>query len=152
MASSVWLEGPERALDDAGKTTIGAPLDFSVLRQALLPVGPESFLTSPSRSAPDLFQKTMPCRIFDAHHHFWDLSLQMFIDPCSVLMFGLITAASVVSIGQNLNNQTATLKMPYRLFMAPLWLSMALLTLDHALQLRYTLRQGRANDKQTTLA
>jgi hypothetical protein len=42
--------------------------------------------------------------------------------------------------------------MPYWLFMAPLTLGMALLTLEHALQLRDTLRQGRANDKQTTLA
>ncbi len=29
---------------------------------------------------------------------------------------------------------------------------MAMLTLDHALQLRCTLRQGQANEKQTTLA
>ena len=69
----------------------------------------------------------MPRRSFEAHHHFWDLSLQMFIYLCSVLMFDLITAASVVSIGQNLNNQTATLEMSYWLFMAPLTLGMALL-------------------------
>jgi hypothetical protein len=152
MASPVWLEGPERALGDTGKTTIGAPLDFSIPRLDSQAGRPESFSTRPSRSAPNLFQKAMPRRIFEAHHHFWDLSLQMFIDLCSVLMFDLITAASVVSIGQNLNNQTATLEMPHWLFMAPLTLGMALLTLEHALQLRCTLRQGRANDKQTTLA
>ncbi|MCE2878382.1 MAG: TRAP transporter small permease [Comamonadaceae bacterium] len=78
--------------------------------------------------------------------------LQVFIDLCSVMMFGLITAASVISIGQNLDNQTATLEMPYWLFMAPLTLGMALLTLEYVLQLRRTLRQGRASDKQTTLA
>ncbi len=79
-------------------------------------------------------------------------ALQLFIDLCAVMMFGLITAASVISIGQNLNNQTATLEMPYWLFMAPLTLGMALLTLEYVLQLRRTLRQGRASDKQTTLA
>ena len=78
--------------------------------------------------------------------------LQVFIDLCSVMMFGLITAASVISIGQNLDNQTATREMPYWLFMAPLTLGMALLTLEYVLQLRRTLRQGRASDKQTTLA
>lgn len=78
--------------------------------------------------------------------------LQVFIDLCSVMMFGLITAASVISIGQNLDNQTATLEMPYWLFMAPLTLGMALLTLEYVLQLRRTLRQGRASAKQTTLA
>jgi hypothetical protein len=47
MASPVWLEGPERALGDAGKTTIGAPLDFSILRLGLLGVRPESFFDTP---------------------------------------------------------------------------------------------------------
>ncbi len=47
MASPVWLEGPERALGDAWKTTIGAPLDFSILRLGLLGVRPESFFDTP---------------------------------------------------------------------------------------------------------
>jgi TRAP-type C4-dicarboxylate transport system permease small subunit len=78
--------------------------------------------------------------------------LQVVIDMCAVAMFGLITAASVASIFQNLGNQTATLEMPYWLFMAPLALGMALLTLEYLLQLVRTLRQGHADDKQTTLA
>lgn len=79
-------------------------------------------------------------------------ALQILIDVCAVAMFGLITAASVTSIFQNLGNQTATLEMPYWLFMAPLTLGMALLTLEYLLQLVRTLRQGHADDKQTTLA
>ncbi|MEY4711990.1 MAG: hypothetical protein RIS88_1440 [Pseudomonadota bacterium] len=79
-------------------------------------------------------------------------ALQILIDVCAVAMFGLITAASVTSIFQNLGNQTATLEMPYWLFMAPLALGMALLTLEYLLQLARTWRQGHADDKQTTLA
>lgn len=78
--------------------------------------------------------------------------LQLLIDLCAVAMFGLITVASLVSIGQNLNNQTATLEMPYWLFMAPMTLGMALLTLEYVLQLLRTIRQRRADDKHTTLA
>lgn len=79
-------------------------------------------------------------------------ALQVLIDVCAVGMFGLMTLASLNSIGQNLNNQTATLEMPYWLFMAPLTVGMALLTLEYFLQLLRTLRQGRADEKNTTLA
>jgi TRAP-type C4-dicarboxylate transport system permease small subunit len=78
--------------------------------------------------------------------------LQVFIDLCAAGMFGLMAVAAVVAIGQNLNNQTATLEMPYWLFMAPLAVGMALLTVESLLQLVRTLRQRRADDKQTTLA
>lgn len=78
--------------------------------------------------------------------------LQVFIEFCAVGMFGLMAVAAAVSISQNLNNQTATLEMPYWLFMAPLLVGMALLTLESLLQLVRTVRQRRADDKQTTLA
>jgi len=78
--------------------------------------------------------------------------LQVFIELCAVVMFGLMAVAAAVSISQNLNNQTATLEMPYWLFMAPLAVGMALLTLESLIQLVRTVRQRRADDKQTTLA
>lgn len=78
--------------------------------------------------------------------------LQVFIELCAVGMFGLMAVAAAVSISQNLNNQTATLEMPYWLFMAPLLVGMALLALESLLQLVRTVRQRRADDKQTTLA
>ncbi|MEY4645942.1 MAG: hypothetical protein RLZZ596_2773 [Pseudomonadota bacterium] len=78
--------------------------------------------------------------------------LQVLIELCSVFMFGLISVASAVSIRLNMDNQTATLEMPYWLFMAPLTLGMSLLTLEYVLQLRRTLQQGHADAKQTTLA
>ena len=79
-------------------------------------------------------------------------ALQLMIDLAAVALFVLMAAAAVVSIGNNLNNQTATLEMPYWLFMAPLALGMVLLTLESLAQLRRTWRQGRADDKHTTLA
>ncbi|MFN9279133.1 MAG: TRAP transporter small permease [Betaproteobacteria bacterium] len=78
--------------------------------------------------------------------------LQVFIELCAVVMFGLRAVAAALSISQNLNNQTATLEMPYWLFMAPLLVGMALLTLESLQQLVRTVRQRRADDKQTTLA
>lgn len=78
-------------------------------------------------------------------------ALQLLIDACAVGLFGLFTVASIVSIRSNLDNQTATLEMPYWLFMAPLTLGMGLLTLESLLQLLRTLRLGHAEAKQTTL-
>lgn len=79
-------------------------------------------------------------------------ALQVLIEVCAMALFGLMTAASVDSIANNLNNQTATLEMPYWLFMAPLTLGMALLTLEHLALLVALLRRGQAVDKHTTLA
>ena len=90
------------------------------------------------------FQALLPPRL--------RFALQVFIELCAVGMFGLMTVAAAVAISQNLNNQTATLEMPYWLFMAPLLLGMALLTLESLVQLVRTLRQRHADDKQTTLA
>jgi TRAP-type C4-dicarboxylate transport system permease small subunit len=67
-------------------------------------------------------------------------------------MFGLMAVASVVSILANLDNQTATLEMPYWLFMGPMTVGMTLLTLESAAELLRTLRQRRADDKHTSLA
>lgn len=79
-------------------------------------------------------------------------ALQVLIDLCAVAMFGLMAVASAVSILANLDNQTATLEMPYWLFMGPMTVGMTLLTLESAAELLRTLRQGRADDKRTSLA
>jgi TRAP-type C4-dicarboxylate transport system permease small subunit len=79
-------------------------------------------------------------------------ALQALIEVTAVMLFATMTVASVDSIVQNLDNQTATLEMPYWLFMAPLTLGMSMLTLEHLLLLAQTLRRGRAYEKHTTLA
>jgi TRAP-type C4-dicarboxylate transport system permease small subunit len=74
------------------------------------------------------------------------------VEAAAAGLFGLMVVASMVSIRNNLDNQTATLEMPYWLFMLPLTVGMLLLTLEHALLLVKTLRRGRAADKSTTLS
>ena len=79
-------------------------------------------------------------------------AMQLLIETLAVALFGLMAVASAISIANNLDNQTATLEMPYWLFMAPLTVGMALLTMEHGLALVQAVRRGRAADKHTTLA
>ena len=90
------------------------------------------------------FQALLPARL--------RFTVQLLIESAAAGMFALMAVASVVSISNNLNNQTATLEMPYWLFMAPMTIGMTLLTLESLAQLRRTWRQGHADNKQTTLA
>jgi TRAP-type C4-dicarboxylate transport system permease small subunit len=53
--------------------------------------------------------------------------LQLVIEALGVLVFAYMAYAAVATILNNLNNRTATLEMPFWLFMAPLALGMALL-------------------------
>lgn len=78
--------------------------------------------------------------------------LQALIELCAVLLFALMTVASIDSIAKNWDNQTATLEMPYWLFMGPLTVGMAMLTLEHMILLVQAVRRGQASDKLTTLA
>ena len=55
----------------------------------------------------------------------------------------LICAASLVSIRNNLDNQTATLEMPFWLFMGPLAAGSALLVVETAAMLAHTWRAAR---------
>jgi TRAP-type C4-dicarboxylate transport system permease small subunit len=77
--------------------------------------------------------------------------LQLTIDLSGVAVFLVILVAAVVTIGNNLENQTATLEMPFWLFMGPLAAGAALLVIETAAVFVHTLRRGRPEDKQTTL-
>ncbi|MBL8341549.1 MAG: TRAP transporter small permease subunit, partial [Rubrivivax sp.] len=78
--------------------------------------------------------------------------LQMFIELAGIAFFGLMAVAAVVTIGNNLNNRTATLEMPFWLFMAPLVVGMALLSVETAARLVHTWKRGHAEDKHTVLS
>lgn len=78
--------------------------------------------------------------------------LQLFIELSGIALFGFLGYAAFVTIGNNMSNQTATLEMPFWLFMAPLALGTVFLALETALTLRHTWRRGRPEDKQTTLS
>jgi TRAP-type C4-dicarboxylate transport system permease small subunit len=78
-------------------------------------------------------------------------TLQLLIEACGVLVFALFLVAAVVTIRNNLQNQTATLEMPFWLFMAPLALGAALLMLETTVMLSHTWQRKRPEEKRTTL-
>ena len=77
--------------------------------------------------------------------------LQMAIELIGVAVFAVFFVASVVTIANNLKNQTATLEMPFWLFMGPLALGSLLLIVETAAMFIHTLRRGRPEAKQTVL-
>ena len=77
--------------------------------------------------------------------------LQLVIELAGVAMFATLFVAGVVTIGNNLNNQTATLEMPFWLFMGPLVVGTLLLVVETAAMFVHTLRRGRPEAKQTVL-
>jgi TRAP-type C4-dicarboxylate transport system permease small subunit len=89
------------------------------------------------------FQGALPARLR------W--YLQMTIEVAGIVMFGVIFMAAAITIGDNLDNQTPTLEMPFWLFMAPLLVGSLLLMLETAMQFLHTLKRRRPEDKHTVL-
>ena len=77
--------------------------------------------------------------------------LQLFIEICGVLFFSYMSFAACVSISKNLSNQTATLEMPFWLFMGPMAIGMACLAVETFAQFIRTLSNRKADEKSTTL-
>jgi TRAP-type C4-dicarboxylate transport system permease small subunit len=77
--------------------------------------------------------------------------LQLGIELAGITMFAVMFVAAVVTIGKNLQNQTATLEMPFWLFMGPLAVGALLLTLETGAMFLHTLRRRRPEAKQTVL-
>ena len=89
------------------------------------------------------FQGALPARLR------W--YLQMTIEVAGIVMFGVIFMAATITIGDNLENQTPTLEMPFWLFMAPLLVGSLLLMLETAMQFLHTLKRRRPEEKHTVL-
>lgn len=77
--------------------------------------------------------------------------LQLAIELAGIGLFLLLAVAAVVTIRNNLTNQTATLEMPFWLFMAPLALGAPLLALETGAKLVHTWRRKRPEEKHTVL-
>lgn len=77
--------------------------------------------------------------------------LQLAIEVSGIALFLLIAVAAVVTISKNMQNQTATLEMPFWLFMAPLAVGSLLLAVETTAMLVHTWRRKRPEDKHTTL-
>jgi TRAP-type C4-dicarboxylate transport system permease small subunit len=78
--------------------------------------------------------------------------LQLLIDVSGVVVFAVFLVASLVTIAGNLDNQTATLELPFWLFMGPLAIGSALMVIETSVTLRRSWRRGRPEAKQTTLS
>ena len=77
--------------------------------------------------------------------------LQLLIEVAGIAVFGFFSYAAAFTIANNMNNQTATLEMPFWLFMAPQLLGSLLLLFATVVIFVRTLRRGRPDDKHTTL-
>ena len=77
--------------------------------------------------------------------------LQLVIDLSGVAMFAVLLAAGIVTIRNNLDNQTATLEMPFWLFMGPLVLGALMLVIETLAVFVKTYRRHRPEEKRTTL-
>lgn len=78
--------------------------------------------------------------------------LQLAIELAGIGLFLLLAVAAMVTIRNNLANQTATLEMPFWLFMAPLALGAPLLALETGAKLVHTWRRRRPEEKHTVLS
>ncbi len=77
--------------------------------------------------------------------------LQLGIELSGIAMFGVLCVAAVITIGKNLQNQTATLEMPFWLFMGPLAVGALLLVVETLAMFVHTWRRRRPEEKQTVL-
>ena len=77
--------------------------------------------------------------------------LQLAIELSGAAFFALLLVAASVTIRNNLQNQTATLEMPFWLFMGPVAVGSLLLVVETLLMLVHTWRRRRPEDKQTVL-
>jgi TRAP-type C4-dicarboxylate transport system permease small subunit len=78
-------------------------------------------------------------------------SVQLLIEGAGTLFFGTVSVFAMLTISRNLDNQTATLEMPFPLFMAPLALGAGLLALETFVVMVERLRAGHAMAKSTNL-
>ena len=77
--------------------------------------------------------------------------LQLLVELSGVAFFALLLVASAITIRNNLQNQTATLEMPFWLFMGPVAVGSLLLVIETLAMLLHTWRRRRPEDKQTVL-
>jgi len=79
-------------------------------------------------------------------------ALQVLVEATGVVFYLVLFAASTITVARNLDNQTATLEMPFLLFFAPLVIGSALLAIETAIGCVERVRGHRPAAKNTTLA
>jgi len=76
---------------------------------------------------------------------------QMVVELSGIIFFVTVGISALVTISRNLDNQTATLEMPFPIFMAPLALGMVLLAIETSMVLLHLIKSGHADAKTTNL-
>lgn len=77
--------------------------------------------------------------------------LQLAIEVSGVALFGYLTYAAVGTISRNISSSTATLEMPFLVFMGPLALGAAMLSFASLILFWQTWTRGKPDAKSTTL-
>ena len=77
--------------------------------------------------------------------------LQLLIELSGVIVFGVLCAASMVTISRNMNSVTPVMEMPFWLFMGPLAAGSLLLVVETLVMLVHTWRKRRPEENQTVL-
>ena len=77
--------------------------------------------------------------------------LQLAIELCGVAVFGILFAATLITISRNLNSETPVLQIPFWLFFGPLAVGSLLLAIETLAMLLHTWRRRRPEAKQTVL-
>ena len=77
--------------------------------------------------------------------------LQLAIELSGAAFFAVLFVAAVVTIRNNLQNQTAVMELPFWLFMGPLAVGSLLLVIETLMMFSHTWRRRRPEDKQTVL-
>ena len=77
--------------------------------------------------------------------------LQLAIELSGAAFFAVLFVAAVVTIRNNLQNQTAVMELPFWLFMGPLAVGSLLLVVETLMMFAHTWRRRRPEDKQTVL-
>ena len=77
--------------------------------------------------------------------------LQLLIELSGAVFFAVLFVAGVVTIRNNLQNQTAVMELPFWLFMGPLAIGSLLLVIETLMMLVHTWRRRRPEEKHTVL-
>ena len=77
--------------------------------------------------------------------------LQLLIEVSGAVFFAVLFAAAVVTIRNNLQNQTAVMELPFWLFMGPLAIGSLLLVIETLMMLVHTWQRRRPEEKRTVL-
>lgn len=77
--------------------------------------------------------------------------LQLLIEVSGAVFFAVLFVAAVVTIRNNLQNQTAVMELPFWLFMGPLAIGSLLLVIETLMMLVHTWRRRRPEEKRTVL-